>query len=647
MVKSKKASNFLRGLVVSNKFSMRHKMNKTRKLEDEHILDHTMKIIHLLTGQHYIIIKKHKDYIIESRTDNLVVEPVPYSNIHESNKDKNLCYGKMLGLTKMIIQLLAEEFSSDYHEDAQEEGNKHLHKEKNQFSEHLANLVILVNKMTKDKSQTTAKIFNCTLEIIYLLIGEDYVVVKKENDKGPHSSPCVAEYRCGDQVILTEDPLISLAQEKNSDKKIMDLAKTISQVLMQKVSARCEEDALYSCMEQYLGTYREVYKVDVESEHTLSKLEAGTNMDNHTQDHTRLSDVDSTNDGTVSDERDPAANLLRQNRKNKRKSKPVRIVAQDLILPKEKNLKGTNIFSVQTPTQTHELSVTEKECAEAETERSFIFPDTINTVCSSAVMDEPVENEGLMGCEEQEKYLSQTHFMNFQTTGLQSRRYMCTLCGKCFTKSSHLSTHQRVHTGAKPYLCVDCGKRFTSSSTLVDHQRIHRGEKPFACSDCGKCFTKNSNLIDHIRTHTGEKPFECLQCGKRFARSSNLAEHHKIHTGEKSFICSVCGKGFSRSSSLAEHYRIHTGGESYICSECGQCFTKNSSLVRHQSIHTGKKPFVCSECGKGFSNSSNLARHHITHTGERPYMCPICGRSFNQNSNLVSHQKTHKSESFE
>ncbi|XP_018108225.1 zinc finger protein 436 isoform X2 [Xenopus laevis] len=620
---------------------MRHKMNKARKLDNEDILDHAMKIIHLLTGQHYIVVKKHKDYITVSRTENLVVDPVPYSDIHENNKDKNLCYGKMLELANMIIQLLAEEFScsSDFHEDGQEERNKHLHKDQNQFSEHLANLVILVNKMTKDKSQTTGKIFNYTLEIIYLLIGEDYVVVKKENDNDSQSSRCLSEYTCGDQTIITDDPLISLTQEKNSDKKIMDLAKKISQVLMKKAPAKCEEDALYSCMEQYLGAYREVYKVDMESEHTINTLEAGTNLNKTTQDHTRL---DSINEVTIRDEMDSAAHLSKQNRKNKRKSKPVRIVAQDLILHKEKNT-----FAVQTPTKAHDLSVTEKECAEDETERSLLFPETVNTICSSTVMDEPLEKEEVMGCEDQEKYLSQTHFMNFQTLGLQSRRYMCTLCGKCFTKSSHLSTHQRVHTGAKPYLCVDCGKRFTSSSTLVDHQRIHRGEKPFACSDCGKCFTKNSNLIDHLRTHTGEKPFECLQCGKRFARSSNLAEHHKIHTGEKSFICSVCGKGFSRSSSLAEHYRIHTGGESYICSECGQCFTKNSSLVRHQSIHTGKKPFVCSECGKGFSNSSNLARHHITHTGERPYMCPICGRSFNQNSNLVSHQKTHKSETFE
>ncbi|XP_040177232.1 zinc finger protein 154-like isoform X2 [Rana temporaria] len=172
--------------------------------------------------------------------------------------------------------------------------------------------------------------------------------------------------------------------------------------------------------------------------------------------------------------------------------------------------------------------------------------------------------------------------------------YLCVECGISFTLKGNLVKHQRIHTNERPYSCSECRKSFAQKEALVRHQRIHTGECPYSCSECGKSFNKKDYLVRHQRSHKSDHHYSCSECGKSFTLQGTLVRHQRIHTGERPYSCLECGKSFNQSGDLVRHKICHTGKHPYLCVGCGKSFTLKGNLVRHQRSHTGKHPYSSS-----------------------------------------------------
>ncbi|XP_055325249.1 testis-specific zinc finger protein topi-like isoform X2 [Sitodiplosis mosellana] len=191
-----------------------------------------------------------------------------------------------------------------------------------------------------------------------------------------------------------------------------------------------------------------------------------------------------------------------------------------------------------------------------------------------------------------------SHFQTLYSRTSEQNEYFCEKCGQIFEKDVNaLMVHiDAIHskkgktqslpmtTTVRPYLCEVCGKGYTQSSHLYQHLRFHKGIKPFECTKdgCNRRFTIRPDLNDHIRKcHTGERPYKCSDCHKTFLTGSVYYQHRLIHRNERRYGCRTCEKRFHRSDALKNHERIHSGEKPYACGVCAKTFRQKGDRDKH------------------------------------------------------------------
>uniref|UniRef100_A0A8C5QEC2 C2H2-type domain-containing protein n=1 Tax=Leptobrachium leishanense TaxID=445787 RepID=A0A8C5QEC2_9ANUR len=561
--------------------------DKARDPLTQKILDLTLEIIFLLTGEGHVVVKIHEMVTDNSRhqiseggycrTQGFNTEPPPHSAIHEQNNEK------ILELTNKIIRLLTGEVPIRC-----EDVSVYLSMEEWEYLEEHGDLYKAVRMRDHQPN----------VELGKSVSGESHTPVSF-SDFGTEYIPSGGEKYLNkarkwrvESVSSTEAEPLTFKERSFPEKDIYPNAEYTEYFPIVKEEPDSSEETL---------TDTDLYKPTEHTQTQYTSTATGAESDSHGEGYILNPNIYSSPHLTQTEY--PSTDIKKESPTWK----------DGLVTYKEISTPPRQTPSECTPDKPEEYLKGNTNLMEINPSESLIESIKPNqSLYYTGLLYDPVYVGNSVPPSEMRNISTFETDLVKNETNCREEPISSTASGEISTTES-ASKYQNVYT-EEQFSVPDCEKHFTNTFALKKHQKIHKRKRPFKCPECGNCFDCSSDLARHEMIHTGEKPLKCLECGKGFIQSSNLAAHKMIHKKEKTFNCSECGKWFSRSSNLAAHKMIHTGVKPFNCSECEKGFSAASHLAIHKRIHTGEKPFKCTECGNCFAQASTLKRHKRSHT---------------------------------
>ncbi|CAN2390019.1 C2H2 type, partial [Pristimantis euphronides] len=114
--------------------------------------------------------------------------------------------------------------------------------------------------MDKDRKELSRRLLDVTLEIIYLLTGEDYTIVKKTSTVTP-----IIHLQESEGWSTSHFPIT----EPRHEQKILELTNKMAELLTGEVPIRYQDVAVYFSMEEweYIGGHRGLYEDTMMEDH--------------------------------------------------------------------------------------------------------------------------------------------------------------------------------------------------------------------------------------------------------------------------------------------------------------------------------------------------------------------------------------------
>ncbi|KAM4641100.1 uncharacterized protein O3C94_015515 isoform 4-T4 [Discoglossus pictus] len=558
--------------------------------------------------------------------------------------------------------------------------------------------------MIGEDKEMTKTILDHALEIIYLLIGEDYAIVKKED---PLKVNSIAKETIGKtpglKIIEPSSMYEGIKDKKGTTEKIIRIANKIIQMLTRKVLYTSDDFAVYFSIEEweYLEEHKDHYKNMI-----LDHQDSSQPMDKETpqplltptkevkNNYSALSNIKKPVDTCVkrskeseinidkdgefqpeSEETEPQLNVLVCNNISSYNLRPKICIKME---PSDEDTQDSVVYKyictdspqpLRLPQQGVDYEFNEACYIKAEpadgydedSQESEMVGDNSREISqplssSNVIVEYDDQNACYINVEldssededSQESLVAEELDKGYDQENAKMQKNTnpgrtCFECAEKLKTEPHLLTIQGRGNVIDPFSCNVCLKSLKGMGPIEKKQNNHF-EKPYPCEICGKRLSNPSSFSRHQKMHTGENPFQCDVCQKSFSCRTHWVVHQRTHTGERPYSCMVCGRRFINNAHLVLHKVVHTGEKPFSCDVCGMRFTRKSSVKKHASLHSDERPHVCKECGKGYSQYANLVIHQRVHSGEKPYVCMHCGRGFICKATMLRHQLTHTRE---